>query len=125
MPSRRGRKHNNLMRLLQRRKWTNAAAQQSVLSLWRMSVDIKDGDVLVQRGEVFLFPERNVPGHIDIDGKMIQVPAVLFAFWQEFREPAPYGSAKQGFEQTGIKPELFDECLNALLDAELITVTEG
>lgn len=85
----------------------------------------ENDQLLKNRGKVFLHPEGLNDGVIDVDNALIQVPAVLFSFWQQFEVAVTYGQAKGEYLSAELPEELFDECLDALCAVSLISTGSG
>ena len=77
-------------------------------------------DVLSARGRAIYQPKGIEKGTVELDGRVIQLPAVLFAFWNQFQQEYDIDVAKESFIRVGFSSEHFDQLMNILLQEGLL-----
>ena len=75
---------------------------------------------IAARGIAEHIPENGEKGRIRLDERTIEIPAVLFLFWEQFRQECRVSDAQNSFVQAGLLAELFDESLNILAQEGLL-----
>lgn len=82
-------------------------------------------DVLCARGRTIYQPKGIEIAAVELDGRVIQLPAVIFAFWDQFQQGCGIGVAKESFIRAGFSPEHFDRLMDVLLQEGLLIRSGG